>query len=74
MTKCLHTSPTNDLHFCLGDLSDALISARQNLHESRYYNRQKLVEGERVVELLKVMIMYFINNGNFNVCPKTIWL
>ena len=44
MTQCVHTPPSADLHFRLGDLSDALISARQNLYESRHQNHKQLAD------------------------------
>ena len=44
MTKCVHSNKTPDLHFRLSDLSDALICAKQNLYDSRFYNRKRLAE------------------------------
>ena len=52
MTQCVHTSHPSDLHFRLGDLSDALVCARKNLYESRHFNHIWL--DERVAGPLKV--------------------
>ena len=44
MMQCILTSHPPDLHFWLGDLSDALVCAGQNLYESWHFNRKQLEE------------------------------
>ena len=44
MMQCVHTSHPSELHFRLGDLSDALICARKILNEARHFNHKQIEE------------------------------
>ena len=61
MMQCIHNSHPPNLHFWLGNLSDAVVCARQNLYESLHFNRKRL--DERADGPLKVSNMVILHTN-----------